>query len=240
MDTRNSNAAFPQTRWSIVAQLGGDRESDAGVALAALCENYWAPLYAFARHKGKNPADAEDLVQGFLAKIAANSYLEKADAEKGKFRNFLLTGFRRYTNDEFKKEQAQRRGGGKEIISFETGEVEEWFQEVGGEAASPEAAFDQQWALSIVENTMQRLAEDWDRKGKGNEFDALRLFLTDSGDNEEYQKIAGQVGLSLPNFKIKLHRLRAKFGEFLRETVTETLSDSEPVEDELRYFLDLL
>ena len=41
------------------------RAEGATEALARLCERYWSPLYAFARHRGFSPEDAQDLVQGF-------------------------------------------------------------------------------------------------------------------------------------------------------------------------------
>jgi RNA polymerase sigma-70 factor (ECF subfamily) len=52
---------FATTHWSMVVSAGGSHSSEARRALAALCENYWFPLYAFVRRAGYSAEDAQDL-----------------------------------------------------------------------------------------------------------------------------------------------------------------------------------
>jgi DNA-directed RNA polymerase specialized sigma24 family protein len=54
------------TRWSVVLEATQSRAAGRPEALAGLCERYWPPLYAFARHRGSGPKDAQDVVQGFF------------------------------------------------------------------------------------------------------------------------------------------------------------------------------
>ena len=61
--------SFQTTRWSVVRRAVGTDEATAPQALAALCEAYWYPLYAYVRRSGYNPHDAEDLTQGFFARL---------------------------------------------------------------------------------------------------------------------------------------------------------------------------
>ena len=58
---------FPLTHWSAVFAAGLGDTPRAEAALAEFCRTYWYPLYAFARRKGHQPADAQDLTQGFFA-----------------------------------------------------------------------------------------------------------------------------------------------------------------------------
>jgi hypothetical protein len=60
------HAGFDATRWSVVLEAAKSRAAGGPEALARLCERYWPPLYAFARHRGFSPEDAQDLVQGFF------------------------------------------------------------------------------------------------------------------------------------------------------------------------------
>ena len=103
---------FPRTHWSAVfaAAPGGDSAAEA--ALAEFCRVYWYPVYAFARRTGRQPADAQDLTQGFFAHLIDSNLLRKADPEKGRFRSFLLGCFITYLKSERQHAQALKRGGG--------------------------------------------------------------------------------------------------------------------------------
>jgi RNA polymerase sigma-70 factor (ECF subfamily) len=91
---------FKTTRWSLVQRANGDIDADALQALAALCDSYWYPIYAYIRRSGHSAHDAEDLTQGFFAKLLEKSTLAKADPAKGRLRSFLLTCVRNYLHNE--------------------------------------------------------------------------------------------------------------------------------------------
>jgi sigma-70-like protein len=101
---------FATTRWTAVVAAGrrGTRESEA--ALAYLCEAYWYPLYAYARRRGHGAEEAEDLTQGFFARLLEKGYVEAADRERGRFRTFLLTAFARFLSKEMWKSVCDPRG----------------------------------------------------------------------------------------------------------------------------------
>ena len=61
--------SFHTTRWTFVRQALNSADPAAAQALSSLCEAYWYPIYAFIRRSGKSPHDAEDLTQGFFAKL---------------------------------------------------------------------------------------------------------------------------------------------------------------------------
>lgn len=78
----SSQAPFQATRWSLFQEAAREESPASQAALARLCEIYWPPLYAFARHQKKSPQDAEDLVQGFFAALLNKDWLASADQEK--------------------------------------------------------------------------------------------------------------------------------------------------------------
>src|ERR1700760_2362191 len=109
--------SFQTTRWSLIRSIRHDDETVAQMALEQLCNSYWYPIYAFIRRSGKGPHDAEDLTQGFFARLLEKEIFSAADPEKGKLRNFLLTCLRRYLADEHDRALAQKRGAGV-LVSF--------------------------------------------------------------------------------------------------------------------------
>lgn len=238
MKRPSSHSPFPQTRWSVVLQAAETNEAGRR-ALGELCADYWFPLYAFARRSGNSAADAEDLVQGFLLKATEDGLFAKADEDKGKLRTFLLTVFRRYARDEYAKTVSAKRGGGN-VVSFDAAEAESWYEAESSRDDSPEKIFDRQWAVSLLDNAMNRLERSWRERGKETEFAALRPFLTTGGTTSDYQEIGERIGMKPDTVKVTLHRLRAKFGTVLREEIRETQIDNDDVDAELNYLIQLV
>lgn len=234
-----SNAPFPATKWSIVLTSGrGNAKGEQ--ALAELCQAYWLPLYTFARRSGQAPADAEDLVQGFLAKAVVDELFSRADAGRGKLRTFLLTAFRRYARDERDKAFAEKRGAGG-VVSLDLIEAERWYAvEEESPGVSPEEAYDRQWAITLLERTCERLRADCAHRGKADEFEALRPFLTTNANTSDYEAIGSRLGMKPDTVKVAVHRLRARFGATLREEVRDTHADDDDVDEELRHLIRLL
>ncbi len=90
---------FPLTRWSIVAEACHHDDPESAVALEELCRNYWVPLYVAVRRFGHSPEDAEDLTQGFFAKLLEKNWLHAVDRKKqvlrqhhSRYRQVLLPG----------------------------------------------------------------------------------------------------------------------------------------------------
>ena len=60
---------FADTHWSVVLAAGDSTSPRSIEALEELCRTYWSPLYAYLRRQGHSPHDAQDLTQGFLARV---------------------------------------------------------------------------------------------------------------------------------------------------------------------------
>src|SRR5437870_3310437 len=116
---------FTTTHWSVVLAARQADSPEAAVALEKLCRTYWYPLYAYVRRQGHSPHDAQDLTQGFFARLLEKNYLDAVGREKGKFRSFLLAALKHFLADESDKARAQKRGGGQKLLSFDTRIAEE-------------------------------------------------------------------------------------------------------------------
>ncbi len=229
----NHDPHFVQTRWSLIQRVQAGGEA-AAVALGELCAAYWFPLYGWARRAGASPEDAEDLVQGFFSDVLRKHLFEKADASKGRLRTFLLTAFRRYQRDASEKTTALRRGADR-TVSFDAMAGEEWYRAEAG-TATPDAFYDRQWALALLDQAVSRLGGEYAKRGKGADFQQLRRYLTDPGD-AGYEQDAAALGIGAGAVKVAVHRLRERFRAALREEVASMQYESEDVDEELAHLL---
>ena len=106
---------FQSTRWSVVLVSARSQAPGSKEAFADVCKLYWYPLYAFIRHRGYSPEDAEDLVQGFFLHLVEHKTLSRVDRSKGKFRSFLLASLQKFLSDEADR-AGLWRGGHADII----------------------------------------------------------------------------------------------------------------------------
>ena len=110
---------FVTTHWSVVLTAGQKDGPLAQEALAGLCQSYWYPLYAYVRGRGYSVHDAQDLTQGFFARLLERNWVVNADQQKGRFRSFLLTTLNFFLSDEWDKRRAQKRGGGVQTLPLQ-------------------------------------------------------------------------------------------------------------------------
>jgi RNA polymerase sigma factor (sigma-70 family) len=236
-----TQAGFHTTQWNLVlASAQGGDAAGADDALDDLCRSYWSPLYAFARRRGKSPPDAQDAVQGFFLHFIETRAFARADPQRGRFRAFLLGSFIRFMASEWERGHTQKRGGNREIISLDMKLIEASGLPELTTAATPERAFEERWALTVVERAMAQLTADAETRGKSAAFAAARPFLTGEGHAESYQETAAALGMGAGAWKTLIHRLRREFGTLLRREVARTLSDPTEVESELRHLRGVL
>ncbi len=232
---QGSDAWFVTTHWSVVLSAQDKDSARSSEALEALCRAYWYPLYAYARRVGQSPADAEDLTQGFFARLLEKDYLRAASREKGRFRTFMLTALKRYMANEWDRQHAEKRGGfvPRVVIDLEAAE-----SRLGFEPADPISAdvlFDRQWALALLERTMARLRQEYSASGRAALFELLQNCLTKEDSALPYAAIAKRPNLTEAAVKMAVHRLRHRYQELLREEIAQTVSAPDEVEAEIRH-----
>ena len=225
------------TRWSVVLAAGHQSSPDAQQALESLCQTYWYPLYAFVRRRGKQPEEARDLTQEFFARVLEKDYLNAADPERGRFRSFLLTVFKRFLSNEHDREQATKRGGGRTFVSIDVDDGERRLNLEPSHNWTPEHEFERQWAVSLLEQVLERLRGDYHSKGKGQLFDSLKPYLTAEDDAESYQTLAAELDMTVVAIKVAVHRLRQRYRDLIRREVVGTVADEGDADDELGQLL---
>jgi RNA polymerase sigma-70 factor (ECF subfamily) len=234
---------FGSTRWSVVlaAKEGGSEAAQA--ALATLCTTYWRPLYAFARRSGHSVEDAQDLTQSFFSRFIEKDALRHVDPTLGKFRAFLLTSLRNFLANEWRRGQAEKRGGATQLVGIdEMTRVESTYVASQAVSESPERTYERNWALALLERTTARLAAEFAAAGKARIFEGLKPYL--AGDHDApYSQSAAALGLSEVAVRVAVHRMRGRFRDLLVDEVSRTLpdpGDAAALEEELRYLLAVL
>jgi RNA polymerase sigma factor (sigma-70 family) len=238
--TPASSQQFATTHWSVVLAAGDVASPEAVEALESLCHAYWYPLYAFVRHRGYSPPDAEDLLQGFFTRLLEKHYLGAVDQAKGRFRSFLLAALEHYLANQWDKAKAAKRGGGVEFLSLDAEAGERRYFEEPVSELTPEKLYEQRWAYELLDRVMERVQHEFESSGQTSLFGALKGFLLGEGQGVSYAEVAAQQGLSEGAVKKRVQRLRQHYQELLREEIAHTVARPEDVEDEIRYLFSVV
>ncbi len=224
---------FESTRWSLIHRVREGSDAERGAALGELCAAYWYPLYAFARRSGQSPADAEDLTQGFFEKIVETHLFAGASPARGRLRSFLLFSFKNYLTNEWRRDNARKRGGGLDRVSLDGKGAAERYGNEPSDGASPDAFFDRKWALEVIRRALG--AVEAQNSGRPELFARLRRYI--AGPNMPpglHAEIGREFSMTDNNVRQVLHRLRATFATALRQEVAKTLNEAGDLEEELR------
>src|SRR6266513_290942 len=168
---------FKTTHWSVVLQAGRDSSSDATAALEKLCRAYWYPIYVYVRRQGHAAHDAQDLTQEFFAQLLRLRSLGAVAPHKGKFRTFLLVSLKHFLSDARDAARAQKRGGGRAVLSLDEDEAEHRYAADLAVTMSPESLFDRRWALTLLNNALLRSEAEFTAADKTEQFSAPQSFL---------------------------------------------------------------
>jgi DNA-directed RNA polymerase specialized sigma24 family protein len=229
------NAAFVTTHWSLVVSAGQRSSPDAESALATLCQTYWYPLYAFSRRRGYSADNAADLTQEFIARLLEKEFLKSADRTRGRFRTFLLTLFTRFLSNEGERQNAQKRGGGKYRLSIDMQEGEDCYRFEPVDNWTPEALYERRWALTLLDQVMERLGLEYANKGKSRLFEHCKALLAGSDQSAFRAEMLRELQMSDVALRVAVHRMRERFRAMLRDEVAQTVEGSDDVHDELEY-----
>jgi RNA polymerase sigma-70 factor (ECF subfamily) len=213
-------------------------ESEA--ALEKLCRSYWQPVCSFARRKGWNEEDAKDLTQQFFASLLARKDLSGLDPRKGKFRTFLLSAFTHFLANEYDRATAQKRGGGRAILSLDQYPPDELGRISPATDVAPDTVYDVRWAQTILQAALRQLKEEMSKANKVSQFDELKQFLTANAAAGEYALAARRLEVEASSAPVLVHRLRQRYRELVRDEVAQTVSSPLELEEEMRYLFAVL
>ena len=225
---------FPATHLSLIRRAGsGDVATRAG-AEEALAAVYWAPIYAHVRlTHGLEPADAEDLTQGFFADALRRGLFARYDPKRARFRTYVRRCVDSYVANALQAERRLKRGGAVAFVSIETAEIEgRLTSDAESGAADADAVFHREWVRSVLADAVRRLRERYREAGRVGQLALFERY--DLADSDEvrptYAKLAAEYGIAVTQVTNWLAAARRDF----RAIVLDTIRDLSGSDDEFR------
>jgi len=221
---------FRTTRWTQVSRAKAD-SPEGRRALAELCNAYYEPVATFLRYNLRDADAARELTHDFFAHMLAGGVIARAEHERGRFRSYLLGAVKHFLSHHREAQRRLKRGGGAEKISLNETEARS-VPDAG--VMSPDAAFDRQWALTVVAHALEALRLECVAESRVDFFELAKPWLTGDTAHGDQAALAARCGLNANALKVAVHRLKRRFRQLLKAEVAGTLDDPCQVEAEMR------
>jgi RNA polymerase sigma-70 factor (ECF subfamily) len=187
---------------------------------------YWKPVYLFLRAvAGLSNDDAKDLTQQFFLHLLESRALARYEPARAPFRVFLKSCLRNFLADDLRARGALKRGGDRSAVPLEA----------AGEAAAPEAEFDQGWLQALLETALEEVRADLAAQGRSAEwalFEAYDL-RAPSAPAKSYAELGREHGLTEAGVRNALAYARGKLRERVVDEVRRSTADAGTLRAEL-------
>ena len=231
--------AFATTQWSVVLEAQGQSPA-AQEALEKLCRTYWRPVYSFIRREGTGHEEAEDLTQAFFALLLQRRNFDAVRKEKGRLRSYLLTSLKHFLVSEHRRAVTVKRGKGERPIPLAELTAAQHSEIEPADHLTAERLYERRWALTLMEQVLRRLKNEYGTAGNTELFDSLKQLLADEEDAPSRAEIALRLEMTENAVRQALHRLRHRYQLLLREEISHTVAIAGDIEDELRHLIAVL
>jgi RNA polymerase sigma factor (sigma-70 family) len=235
-NAQHGPVAFTTTHWSVVLEAQGESPAAHG-ALEKLCRTYWRPIFVFVRRQGVSLEDAEDLTQGFFALLLERRDLSNVRKEKGRLRSYLLASVKNFLADEWRRSLAVKRGKGQLVIPLDELRDSHHIDVDRADRLTPDQIYDRRWALTVLEQVLARLREEYRSAGNVRFFERMKKMLMDEPGRPSQAEIASEFEMTENAVKQAYHRFRQRYQLLLRDEIANTVAIPSDVEDELRHLI---
>lgn len=199
-------------------------------ALADLCDAYYEPVVAYLCSVFRDADAAREMSHTFFAGMLGGGAIRTAEPGKGRFRSYLLGAVKHFVAHQHEAARRQKRGGGKVPVSMDDTEVIVVPDE---RMLPPDAAFDRQWAVTVITRGMEALRAECLAVGRGEFFDAVSGILNGHASHGDQTALAASCGMSFDAFRMALSRLKKRLRQCVKSEVAGTLDDPAAVQDEM-------
>lgn len=235
-----AGSCFVTTHWTVVLEAALPGQASGHEAFAKLYTDYWPPIYAFVRRRGYSREEAEDLSQDFFQRLLEKQALAGLRRQGGRFRSFLISCLENFLANEWDRSRALKRGGGLAPLPLDASDAESRLCLDGTSGEPPASLFEQEWAYTVIERAMSHLRQECAEDGRTEFFEQIRPHLLGDRQGAPYAQVAARFAMSEGAVKVAVHRLRHRFGQFLRQDIARTVSTSSEIDEELRHLIDVV
>lgn len=220
---------FPQTRWSLFQEA---RSNDNPRALEDWCKSYWTPIHGYVCSRGYNSQEADDLTQGFFQQLLSRTNLGLPETLQGNLRAFLKRSVKNFISNQWRKESAQKRGSGQEILQIEE-------ELVGTTNDEIDVKFARDWLTHLTQRATDGLKQEMGKSGKLDAFEVMMPLIVADGSISEREEMAAKLEMDNGAFRVALHRLRKRYRTLLENEIRETVSTEEEYQEELKFLFSV-
>ena len=202
------------------------------MALADLCDAYYEPVYAFLKCELRDKDAARELTHDFFAAMLCGGAIRAAERDCGRFRSYLLGAVKHFLAHQREALRRLKRCGGVVPVSLE--EDASVVREMPvAQTLSPEAAFDRQWAVTVLAHALETLRRECTADGKVAFFEQVKPWLTGEAAHREQSELAAACGMTPAALKMAVQRLKKRFRDCVKAEVAGTLEDAAMVAEEM-------
>jgi DNA-directed RNA polymerase specialized sigma24 family protein len=133
-----------------------------------------------------------------------------------------------------------KRGKGQQPIPLEELRANERVEMEPADPLTAERLYERRWALTLMEQVLGRLKDEYSTAGNAVLFDSLKQLLADEAEAPSRAEIASQLGMTDNALRQAFHRFRHRYQLLLREEISHTVAIASDVEDELRHLITVL
>jgi RNA polymerase sigma factor (sigma-70 family) len=227
---------FATTHWSAMLEVQGE-SLPAKEVIEKLCRIYWRPIYGFVRRKGLQAEEAKDLTQGFFALLLERRDLETVRKEKGRLRSYLLTSLKHFLTNQRSRATAIKRGEGQRLIPLEAFRERERAGFEPTDAATADHIYERGWALTVLEQVLARLRDEYRSAGNVRFFEQMKKMLVSEPGRPSQAEIASEFNMTENVVKQAFYRFRQRYQALLRKEISHTVAMTGDIEDELRHLI---
>ena len=238
-NTGENHGVFPVTQWSKLVDLRENTGEERRAILDFLIRRYWRPVYCFVRRSGSDDEQAKDLVQEFFMVAIAKDLFSKADPERGRFRNFLLTSLKHFLANARREAFAKKRHPEEGFVS-----IHELSTQEGGpvivlkNTETPDELFHRSWLRELVLRVLKTLETECLASGKRTHFELLRLRIIEpileGSEAPSLRTLAEQYDLGEKEVANQVLTARRAYHRLLREEIRLYARNDEEVADEIQ------
>jgi RNA polymerase sigma-70 factor (ECF subfamily) len=105
---------------------------------------------------------------------------------------------------------------------------------------TPDELYERRWAMTLLEESLERLQREFTDTGREQEFNSLKDWLTAERGSIPYDQIATALGTTEGAARVAVHRMRKQFRQLFRQTIAETVEAAGDVDAEMRHLVAVL
>jgi RNA polymerase sigma-70 factor (ECF subfamily) len=94
--------------------------------------------------------------------------------------------------------------------------------------------------MTLLDQVLARLAQEFSDAGKSELFNRLRPFLVEGTLEKTYAETAREDGTTEEALKKAVQRMRRRYHQLFREEIAQTVASPDEVEEELRHLCAVL